>query len=87
MVPSGIKVPPGKFDKNNNRTPWNNCTPLKTQKVGCSLKEHFLGGKYCHSGSNLQKINANTLQLYLIALFLELLSIIYPPKGSLKLWN
>ena len=41
MVPSGINVPPGKFGKNNNRTPWNNRTPLKTQNVGCSLKEHF----------------------------------------------
>ena len=32
MVPSGINVPPGKFGKNNNRTPWNKRTPLKTQK-------------------------------------------------------
>ena len=26
MVPSGINVPPGKFAKNNNSTPWNNLT-------------------------------------------------------------
>ena len=26
MVPSGINVPPGKIDKNNNHTPWNNRT-------------------------------------------------------------
>ena len=25
------KHTPGKFVKNNNRTPWNNRTPLKTQ--------------------------------------------------------
>ena len=39
MVPSGINVPPGKFGKNNNRTPWNNRAPLKIKKIGCSLKE------------------------------------------------
>ena len=27
------------FGKNNNRTPWNNRSPLKIKKVGCSLKE------------------------------------------------
>ena len=41
MVPSEINVPPGKFVKNNKRTPWNNHTPLKTQNMGCSPKEHF----------------------------------------------
>ena len=39
MVPSGINVPPGKFGKNNNSTPWNNRTPFKTQNDGCSLFE------------------------------------------------
>ena len=33
MVPSGINVPPGKFGKNNNRTPWNKRTPLKIQNM------------------------------------------------------
>ena len=41
MVPSGINLPPGKFGKNNNRTPWNSHTLLKTQNMGCYLKEHF----------------------------------------------
>ena len=32
MVPSGINVPPGKFGKKNNRTPWNKHTPWKTME-------------------------------------------------------
>ena len=27
IVPSGINIHPGKFCRNNNRTPWNNRTP------------------------------------------------------------
>ena len=33
MLPSGINVPPGKFGKSNNRTPWNSHTPLKIQNA------------------------------------------------------
>ena len=46
MVPSGINEPPGKVGKINNRTPWNKRTPLKTQNVGFSLKEHFLDATF-----------------------------------------
>ena len=42
MVPSGINVPPGKFGKNNKRTPWNNRTPLKTKMWDALKKNTFL---------------------------------------------
>ena len=49
MVSSGINVPPGKFGKINNRTPWNDRTPWKTmqslylvQNLNCKILEEVL---------------------------------------------